>query len=146
VGGSYSVTATSRGAASPAGFSLTNLKVSSQATVRSSANPSLPGRSVTFTATITGVTTPTGQVGFVIDGSAPISVTLVGGQASFTTSSLAVGSHSVVANYGGDSSHNPSSATLAGGQRVDRPLYLPLITYQHNTFGSRMAHRTARQR
>jgi len=65
-------------------------------------------------------------VGFVIDGGAPISVTLVGGQASFTISSLAVGSHSVVANYGGDSSHTPSSATLAGRQLVDLPLYLPL--------------------
>jgi hypothetical protein len=66
-------------------------------------------------------------VGFVIDGGAPTSVTLIGGQASFTTSSLALGSHSVVANYGGDSSHTPSSAVLAGGQRVDRPLYLPLF-------------------
>jgi hypothetical protein len=123
--GSYSVTASSRGAASPVSFSLTN--VSSQAAIRSSANPSLLGQSVTFTATITGITTPTGQVGFVIDGGAPISVTLIGAQASFTTSSLAVGSHSVVANYGGDSSHTPSSATLAGGQRVLRRLYLPLI-------------------
>ena len=69
-----------------------------------------------------------------IDGGTPISVTLVGGQASYTTSSLALGSHSVVANYGGDSNHTPSSATLAGGQRVMRPLYLPLIVNQHNAF------------
>jgi hypothetical protein len=63
---------------------------------------------------------PTGTVQFVVDGSnfgAP--VPLVGGSAtSASTSTLSVGSHTVTANYSGDSTYAPSSGTLAGGQSI----------------------------
>jgi len=127
--GSYSVTASSRGANSAVSFSLSNVLTSTVA-LRTSANPSLFGQSVIFSATVTGtsVTTPTGQVGFVIDGGTPISVTLISGRASFSTASLAVGTHAVVARYSGDTSHASSSATLLGGQTIVRCiLYVPLI-------------------
>jgi Big-like domain-containing protein len=68
----------------------------------SSLNPSVFGHAVTFTATVTalapGSRMPTGTVSF-FDGSNVIgSGRLNGaGQATFTTSSLFVGSHSIVA-------------------------------------------------
>lgn len=118
--GSYIVTATSRGAVSPASFNLTNL-FASIVEVVSSPNPAVYGQSVTFTATVSGDGDPiSGQVGFRFDGGAPISVTLVGGQASLTTSALTAGSHVVIAGYSGDGSHHPGSDVLDGGQTIQR--------------------------
>jgi hypothetical protein len=85
-------------------------------TVVSSANPATLGQSITFTATITtkvrGVTAvPTGTVTF-LDGSTSLgSGTLNNGAATLTTSSLAVGTHSVTAQYGGDSNFHSSTST-----------------------------------
>jgi hypothetical protein len=73
------------------------------ATLGSTPNPSTFGQPVTFTATVScpGFT-PTGTVTF-RDGATVLgSGTLLGGVASFTTSSLAVGSHSITAAYPGD--------------------------------------------
>jgi Bacterial Ig-like domain (group 3) len=68
----------------------------------SAQNPSLQGQSVTFTATVTCAGfTPTGTVTFTIDGTPVSPVTLSGGTATFMTSSLAVGSHTVTAAYSG---------------------------------------------
>ena len=90
--------------------------------VGSSANPSLLGQSVTFTATVTPVSgggTPTGTVQFQADGTSLGSpVTLSGGGASVATSSLAAGAHVVTALYGGDGTFASSAGTLAGGQVV----------------------------
>ena len=79
--------------------------------VTSSANPSLSGQSVTFTASVT----PAGATGTVTfaDGSTTLgTVALSSGSATFTTSSLAVGNHSITAAYSGDSTHAASSAGL----------------------------------
>ena len=67
----------------------------------SNLNPSAFGQSVTLTATVTGGS-PTGAVTFTVDGGNPTTLTLSGGKASFSTSSLSVGSHTVTAVYGGD--------------------------------------------
>jgi hypothetical protein len=57
---------------------------------------------VTITATVTGGFAPSGSVTF-SDGGVTLAVAPVsGGQAAYTTSSLAVGTHSVVATYSGD--------------------------------------------
>jgi hypothetical protein len=84
--------------------------------VTSSANPSVSGQSVTFTATVaasSGSGTPTGTVSFV-DGSTPLGqVSLSSGgeaTASFTTSALTVGSHIITASYGGDSTFADSTS------------------------------------
>jgi len=75
------------------------------ATVSATPNPSLPGQSVTFTATVAaaspGSGTPTGTVTFVADGSTALcsTVTLSSGNAACSTSSLATGTHSIVASY-----------------------------------------------
>ncbi len=71
-------------------------------------DPTQYGYPVTFTATVAPVDpaapTPTGSVQFSLDGS-PVggAVALVGGMATWTTSSLAIGTHTVSADYTPDS-------------------------------------------
>jgi len=81
----------------------------------SSANPSAVGQSVTFTATVGtsggGGVTPDGTVTFT-DGStflstAPLSA---GGVATFATTTLADGLHSITATYNGDSAKHISGS------------------------------------
>jgi hypothetical protein len=92
--------------------------------VVSSLNPSLVGQSVTFTATVTG-NSPTGTVQFK-DGAGNLGapVTLSGGSASFTTASLAVGTHSITAVYGGDI-NNAASTSPAVVQTVNASVVPP---------------------
>ena len=94
-------------------------------TVTSSMNPSLIGQSVTFTATVATVApgggTPTGSVQFKLDGSNfGAGVSLSGGAAtSISTSTLAVGNHTVEADYTPDTdTYTSSVGMLAGGQTV----------------------------
>jgi hypothetical protein len=79
-------------------------------TLKSSANPSRAGQSVTFTSTVTaslqGLPSPTGQVTFKDGATKLASVTLVGSTASYTTSSLSAGTHKITATYGGDANFN----------------------------------------
>jgi len=84
------------------------------------ANPSLVGDALTFTANVTP-NSATGTVVF-FDGSNVISgnVTLIGGAASFTTSSLPFGIHSVTAQYSGDANFNGSTSS-ALSQTVNTP-------------------------
>jgi hypothetical protein len=85
--------------------------------VTSSLNPSVSGQAVTFTATVTANTpgsgTPGGAVTF-LDGSTTLGIrSLSSGKATFTTSSLSTGVHSITAVYHGNSSFTAStSATL----------------------------------
>jgi hypothetical protein len=73
-----------------------------------SPNPSAPGQAVTFTATVTAVppgsTTPTGMVTFQ-DGATVLAQLALGtaGTASFNTSSLSPGNHTITAVYASDS-------------------------------------------
>ena len=92
---------------------------STTTTVSSSLNPSTSSASVKFTATVTGAS-PTGTVQFAIDGSSTGSpVTLSAGTASYSTSSLAVGTHTVTATYSGNTSNAGSSGTLSPSQVVN---------------------------
>ena len=84
-----------------------------------SPNPSAVGQQVTFTAVVspqTGTAPPTGTVTFSIDGAAqpPVALAVVGGtdQASFSTSSLTLGQHTVTAVYNaqGNFTGSPSNA------------------------------------
>jgi hypothetical protein len=74
-----------------------------------SASPVVVGASVTFTATVTpasGTPTPTGGVTFK-DGTTTLGTGTLNatGVATFATTALAVGSHSVTASYAGDTSN-----------------------------------------
>ena len=90
-------------------------------TLVSSANPAAVGASVMFTATVTGAA-PTGSVNFK-DGAGSIAncavVNLAAGSgnsrtATCTTTTLAVGTHSIVAKYSGDANNATStSATIS---------------------------------
>ena len=78
----------------------------------SSANPSTAGQFVTFTATVTpnGSGTPTGSVKFKDGGATLGSASLSGSQASYSTSSLSTGTHSIAAVYGGDTNFSGSTS------------------------------------
>lgn len=83
-------------------------------TLKSSLNPAMAGQSVTFTAQLSDSSgTPTGSIQF-LDGATLLSTQTVSGtgSAAFTTSSLAVGSHTINANYEPTGNFGASSASL----------------------------------
>jgi Big-like domain-containing protein len=80
----------------------------------SSQNPSSPGTSVTFTATVSPQFggTATGSVVFK-NGTATLgTVTVSNGTASYTTSKLTAGAHNITSTYNGNSVLASSSAAL----------------------------------
>jgi hypothetical protein len=101
------------------GVSMTiNPATSSRTTttsLSSSANPSVFGQSVTFSATVTpqtsGAPTPTGMVSF-LDGGAMMGTGVLDGTgtATFTTATLSLGGHSITAEYAGDGNSDASSS------------------------------------
>lgn len=74
----------------------------------SGSTPAAVGASLTFTATVTGAA-PTGNVTF-YDGVTLLSTQALNGsfQAAFTTTSLALGTHSITARYAGNAANDPS--------------------------------------
>src|SRR2546428_802105 len=125
-----SVTDTGFGATSSA--STVSITVQSAATtilISSSANPSIFGYSITFTATVNSTAT-TGTVTF-YNGTQTLGTgTLSGGTATYSTSAFAPGSYSITASYSGDTNYlsNTSSAIT---QIVNAPN--PLITTPNGT-------------
>jgi hypothetical protein len=89
---------------------------STTTSVVSSANPSVYGQSVTFTAAVTanapGSGTPTGSLTFMSGMTTLGTVTLSGGKASYSTAKLATGVDTITATYNGSSSFITSSASL----------------------------------
>src|SRR5207244_4336189 len=78
--------------------------------VSSSPNPSAFGQTVTFTA-IVSPSSAIGMVAFVDGLNGPLvkvmgSGSLSSGKATFSISSLSVGTHSITARYGGDGNNN----------------------------------------
>src|SRR6202030_231218 len=99
-------------------------QASTTTTLDSLPNPSVTGQTVTFTATVApvspGAGTPTGTVNF-LEGATTLasSVTLNGSdQATFTTSSLTVGSHTITGNYSGDTSFMASTGSDSAAPQV----------------------------
>ena len=93
-------------------FTVTGGKTDPTVSLASSANPSMPGQSVTFTASVAGSTgAATGSVTF-RDGATALcsAVTLTGGAASCSTSTLASGTHSITAQYSGDTNYNAATS------------------------------------
>ncbi|PYS45741.1 MAG: hypothetical protein DMF68_21340 [Acidobacteria bacterium] len=107
-------------------------------TVASSLNPSLASQSVTFTATVGSNTAvagpPTGTIQF-RDGvsgtgtaiGSPVALTTGGvgcpagkSCASITTSTLSATTHTITADYNGDTNFSATSGTLSGGQVVNK--------------------------
>ena len=126
--GTHSITAVfagdavNSGSTSPALSQAVGLSGSTTG-IASSINPSMIGQNITFTATVSA-TAPTGAVDFKdggtsISGCAAVALTGSGNirTAACSTSSLAVGSHSVSAAYAGDA-NNSGSASLPLSQNV----------------------------
>ena len=97
------------------------------ATVTSSQNPATLSAVVTFTATVTttGTNAPTGNVTF-NDGETALGTSTLsavnGAQvATYTTSTLAGGNHSIAAVYGGDSNNTPSTSPVLTQSIVTLP-------------------------
>lgn len=118
--GSHNIVATYNG---DANFTLSNstplTQVINQGTtataLTSSINPSTYGQSTTFTATVTisaGAGTPTGSVTF-RDGLTTLGTTTINGSgvATLPVSNLSVGSHSITAEYSGDTNFATSTST-----------------------------------
>jgi hypothetical protein len=103
--------------------------------VTSSANPSVFGQSVTFTATVSaaapGSGTPGGTVTF-MDGATALGLaTLSSGKASFKTSELAVGSQAIIAVYGGDINFVTSTSAVLN-QTVNQDVTATKVTSSAN--------------
>jgi hypothetical protein len=81
-----------------------------------SQNPSIVSSNVTFTATVSAVApapgAPTGNVVFAANGTPFSTNLLVGGSAKAGTASLAAGTNTVTAQYGGDANFLSSAASL----------------------------------
>ena len=93
-------------------------QATSTTTLASSANPSTFGASITLTATVTGQT-PSGTVTF-MDGVTTLGIgTLSAGVATFSSSALLGGPHSLTAVYGGDT-NNAASTSPAVSQSVTK--------------------------
>ena len=101
--------------------------------VASSQNPSIAGASITFTATVAsavaGTPVPTGTVvfqdGSTILGSGNLGMT---GTATYATSALAVGTHSIQATYAGDSFFSGSVSPVLS-QMVSSSAVAPTLTW-----------------
>jgi hypothetical protein len=90
-------------------FSLTD--VPSTLTLISDVNPSAFGEQVTFTATVSP-SAASGQVTFSEGSNTLKSAPLSNGQATFQTSALAPGPHTITATYGGDKTFLGSSGSV----------------------------------
>ena len=105
----------------------------------SSQNPSSPGQSVTFTATVTenipGTGDPSGTVTFLDDSTTLGTVALSSGTASLTTSSLSVGTHSITVKYSGDANFNPHTGSPVI-QIVANPAPIVRLSSTSLSFGS----------
>lgn len=88
----------------------------------SSANPSYFTQNVTFTATASSSAggIPTGNINFYDGATLLASVTLdASGVATYSTTTLAVGTHTITAKYAGDAGHESASASI---KQVVNPL------------------------
>ena len=112
----HSITAVYSGDATYAGSTSSQLsqvvvKAKTTVTLASSANPSVVGQAVTFTAQVSPGTA-TGTITFKDGNKVLGTVALVNGQATFTTAALGGGRHSITAVYSGDATNAGSTSAV----------------------------------
>ena len=113
----------------------TTAKIATTTTIAASPNPQVAGGSVAFTITVqpeSGTGIPTGQITTTVDGAAGPTLTLNNGEATYSTTSLTVGSHTIAASYSGDTNYAASTAssfteTIVGAQppTAATPIFSP---------------------
>jgi len=142
--GPHSITAVYGGggiytSATSAAVAHTVSEAATTTTLASSSSPQVAGADVTFTATVAasppGAGTPTGTVTFAEGGTSLATVTLGSSLASFTTSALAVGSHTIVATYSGDPNFESSTTTIEQTIEVRGTTMRVEATPSSGTFG-----------
>jgi Bacterial Ig-like domain (group 3)/FG-GAP-like repeat/Abnormal spindle-like microcephaly-assoc'd, ASPM-SPD-2-Hydin/FG-GAP repeat len=111
----------------------------------SSQNPSAWGQSVTFTATVTSVGSgiPTGTVTF-FDGATGLGSSSLNssGVATLSTTTLAIGTHSITASYGGDPNFGSSTSQVLSQvvQGAIVQLSPPSVNFGNVTVGGNGVH------
>jgi hypothetical protein len=112
---------------------MVNPSFSTTTTVTSASNPSTYGQTVAFTAHVSSSSgTPTGTVTF-LDGATTLGSSGLdaGGNATFSVSSLSVGTHTITAQYNGDGTF--SGSTSSGlSQTVNKANTTTTLTSNHN--------------
>ena len=103
------------------------IRTPTQLILASSANPSLLGTNVTFTATVStnGATAgnATSNIVFQVDGTSAFTNAVTSGSATYANSTLSLGSHTITAIYRGDVNYAASTNTLT------QSIYLaPVVT------------------
>lgn len=97
--------------------------VETQSTVSTTTPTSALGASVTFNASVTSaaLTKPAGNISL-FDKSTSIATTTLdsSGNASFSTSSLSVGTHAISVRYAGDATHSPSTSGTSLSVTINR--------------------------
>jgi hypothetical protein len=114
--------------------SATITPASTSGAIVSSANPALPGTSVTFTMTVSpvppGAGAPSGTVNFRINGSIGGAGALSGGVAAFATNGLPHGSNTVVAEYAGAPNFLGITNSLVPAEVINTPPIAGNLTIQ----------------
>ena len=123
---------------SPA-VTVTLAQASSTTTVTTSPNPSVAGQTVTMLATVAAVSpgagTPSGTVTF-FNGTTSLGTgNLSLGVATFTTSSLAIGSSSITAVYAGDSNFTTSTSAAVTQTVAEGATTVAVSVSNNNPFG-----------
>ena len=115
-------------------------KADTTTTVTTAPATSTYGDSVTYTATVGVVPpdsgAPTGTVTFFDNGTALGSGALTGDTATFTTSTLSAGSHSIMASYGGNSTFNASPDSAAVAWTVNKATLMVTANNAGRTYGA----------
>jgi probable HAF family extracellular repeat protein len=119
------------------GYLLTPIITTTTTAATSSANPSVFGQQVSFTATVTATqsssVTPTGSVTFNDSSTGTVlgTVALSSGTAILNTAGLAVGSHTITASYVGDNNFGPSTS-VAFNQTVNQAATITTLAVSPN--------------
>lgn len=109
--GVYSGDSNCAGSTSPVLGQVVNIAATTES-LSSSQNPSAVGQAVTLTATVSSSAgVPTGKVKFMTGAIGLGTVTLSGGVATVTTTTLPAGSDPITANYLGTTNYGTSSAS-----------------------------------
>ncbi len=127
LGGAHSISVTYGGDANYSAANSTSVtetvnKATPSVTLSSTPNPAALGATVTFTATVSTTiasVAPTGTVAFLVDGKQAGTGTLSGGKATYSTSTLAAGTHTIKATYTGDGNYLIASST-SGTETVNK--------------------------
>ena len=140
--GLHSITASYSGnsslqASSSNSVSLLIVGPTTQTSLTSSPNPSTFGQTVQLTATVTGVNgsgTPTGTIAFNDGGTNLATVNLTGGTATFSISTLSVGSHTLTASYSGDATF-ATSVSPPINQQVNKGVTVTTLSASPTSVG-----------